>query len=101
MLCNFVEIALRHECSPVNLLHIFRTPFQQNTSEWMLLKLQLQTINRDITRHQESTLLSTEPVFITRFEFNYCKFYSPKLKSGAFLTQELPVLPAEWHLKTI
>ena len=24
---NFVEIAFRHECSPVNLLHIFRTPF--------------------------------------------------------------------------
>ena len=24
---NFIEIALRHECSLVNLLHIFRTPF--------------------------------------------------------------------------
>ena len=24
---NFIEIALRHECSPSNLLHIFRTPF--------------------------------------------------------------------------
>ena len=30
---NFIEIALRHECSPVNLLHIFRTPFPKNTSE--------------------------------------------------------------------
>ena len=64
MLCNFVEIALRHECSPVNLLHIFRTLFQQNTSEWMLLKLQFRTINRDITRHQESTLLSTDPFLL-------------------------------------
>ena len=26
LLCNFIEIALRHECSPVNLLHNFRTP---------------------------------------------------------------------------
>ena len=26
-LCNFTEITLRHECSPVDLLHIFRTPF--------------------------------------------------------------------------
>ena len=26
-LCNFIEIALRHGCSPVNLLHIFKTPF--------------------------------------------------------------------------
>ena len=29
MLCNFIEIALRHGCSPVNLLHIFRTPFSK------------------------------------------------------------------------
>ena len=34
---NFIEIALRHGCSPVNLLHIFRTPFPRNTSEWLLL----------------------------------------------------------------
>ena len=30
---NFIEIALWHGCSLVNLLHIFRTPFQQNTSQ--------------------------------------------------------------------
>ena len=24
---NFIEITLRHGCSPVNLLHIFKTPF--------------------------------------------------------------------------
>ena len=35
---NFIEIALRHGCSPVNLLHIFRTPFSRNTSGWLLLK---------------------------------------------------------------
>ena len=29
---NFTEIALRHWCSPVNLLHIFRTPVSNNTS---------------------------------------------------------------------
>ena len=32
LLCNFIEIILRHECSPVNLLHIFRTSFPKNTS---------------------------------------------------------------------
>ena len=37
LLCNFVEIALRHACSPVYLLHIFRTPFPKNTSGGMLL----------------------------------------------------------------
>ena len=31
------EIAIRRGCSPVNLLHIFRTPFSKNTSRWLLL----------------------------------------------------------------
>ena len=31
MLCNSIEIALRHGCFPVNLLHIFRTSFYKNT----------------------------------------------------------------------
>ena len=39
---NFIEITLRHGCSPVNLLHIFRTPFLKNTSRWLLLSTQLQ-----------------------------------------------------------
>ena len=37
MLCNFIEIALRHGCSPVNLLHVFKTLFSKNTSGWLLL----------------------------------------------------------------
>ena len=36
-LCIFIEIARWHGCSPVNLLHIFRTPFARNTSGWLLL----------------------------------------------------------------
>ena len=34
---NFIEITLWHGCSPINLLHIFRTPFPKNTSEGLLL----------------------------------------------------------------
>ena len=34
---NFIEITLWHGCSPVNFLHIFRTPFLRNTSRWLLL----------------------------------------------------------------
>ena len=37
LLCNFNEIAFRHGCSPVNLLHIFRKTFLKNTSGWLLL----------------------------------------------------------------
>ena len=29
--CNFIEITLLHRYSPVNFLHIFRTPFNKNT----------------------------------------------------------------------
>ena len=38
VLCNFIEITLRHGYS-VNLLHIFRTPFPKNTSEGLWLPL--------------------------------------------------------------
>ena len=34
---EIIEITLRHGCSPVNLLHIFRTVFPKNTSEWLLI----------------------------------------------------------------
>ena len=32
------KVRFRHGCSPVNLLHIFRTPFPKNTYGWLLLK---------------------------------------------------------------
>ena len=35
---NFIKITLRHGCSHVNLLHIFRKSFHKNTFEWQLLK---------------------------------------------------------------
>ena len=39
LLCNFIEVILRHGCFPVNLLHNFRTPFLKNTSGWLLLQI--------------------------------------------------------------
>ena len=36
---NFIEITLWHACSPVNLLHYFRTPFNKKTSGRLLLKI--------------------------------------------------------------
>ena len=36
LLCNFIEFSLRHTCSPVNLLHCFRTAFYKNTSGGLL-----------------------------------------------------------------
>ena len=37
LLCNFIEITLRHGCSPVNLLYVFRKPFPKNNSRRLLL----------------------------------------------------------------
>ena len=34
---NVIGIVLRHVCSPVNLLHIFKTSFFKSTSGWLLL----------------------------------------------------------------
>ena len=42
---NFIEIALWHGFSPVELLRIFRTPFPKNTSGRLLLKVTLAAIH--------------------------------------------------------
>ena len=41
---NFTEIARRHGFSPVNLPHIFTTPFSRNTSVWLLLYILILTL---------------------------------------------------------
>ena len=43
---NFIEITLRHGCSPVNLLHISNTPFLKNTSGrlYLLIKCDPNTV---------------------------------------------------------
>ena len=43
LLCIFIEITRRHGCSPVNLPHIFRTPFLKNTSGRLLLDFECRT----------------------------------------------------------
>ena len=36
---NFIEVTLRHGCSPVNLLHIFRTTIYKNSYGGLLSKI--------------------------------------------------------------
>ena len=38
---SVISIKLQSNCSPVNLMHIFRTPFFKNTSGWLLLNVQM------------------------------------------------------------
>ena len=40
LLSSFIEITSQLGLCPVNLLHIFRTPFPKNTSGWQLLKFE-------------------------------------------------------------
>ena len=39
LLCDFIEITFLYGCSPIKLLHIFRTSFPENTSGGLLLLL--------------------------------------------------------------
>ena len=43
LFCSFIGITLRRGCSPVNLLHYFRTPFLKNTSGGLLLFVPFKT----------------------------------------------------------
>ena len=36
LFCSFIGITFQHGCSPVKLLHIFKTPFPNNTSGGLL-----------------------------------------------------------------
>ena len=52
---NFMEITPRCECSPLNLLHIFRTPFPKNTSGGLLLNMWVMS-QGSFTEHFKSSV---------------------------------------------
>ena len=54
--CDFNKFAnqlywnhTRHGCSPVNLLHIFRTPFPKNISGWLIMNKFSQRFHKILT----------------------------------------------------
>ena len=60
------QIALRYGCSPVNLVHIFRTPFPKNTSGWLLLiHVRSHRLNCDVTNDFMRHLLSSKSIKLT------------------------------------
>ena len=75
LLCNFIEITFRHGCSPVNLLHIFRTPFPRNTSGWLLLKVRLLVwitkCNKSRLQSAMGVLLQSVIKWIRNFDRDY------------------------------
>ena len=72
LLCNFIEITLRHGYSPVNLQHIFRTPFLKKTSEWLLLHFKeiIELITLTII-----SMLINSIIFLKRF----CQILTPSI----------------------
>ena len=75
---SFIEITLRHGCSPVNLLHIFRTPFLKNTSGRLLLNKIDHQFSGDIgnngywaidLRHRLFRSRETTVIFCANFRF--------------------------------
>ena len=79
-----LQITFRHGCSPVNLLHIFRTPFVKNTSRRILLNVS------DFNYFQNKTTVFPLKLLIF-FQLNYLHVsYQNSLfaKSAKFIVKE-------------
>ena len=85
LLCNFIKIKLRHGCSPVNLLHIFRTPFPKNTSGWLLLIVVLKIVSHLLMLKVRSSL---PDVFCKKGALrNFAKFTGKHLCQSLFFNK--------------
>ena len=74
LLCNSIEIRLRHGCSPVNSLHIFRTPFPKNTSGGLLWRTQ----NKYLRSNRLSYSINTYNIHLRYLKMNVFLFKSSK-----------------------
>ena len=82
MLCNFIEIALWHGCSSVNLLLISRTHFSKNTFGWLLLNFVIEDSKR-------SKILSFNSFDLLRDDFRYFRVYLVMWNRIIFTEQEI------------
>ena len=64
--CNFIEIVLRNGCSSVNLLHIFRTPFDKDTYGGLFLALSIRGLKSiaDLIKFNKLDLLCNTSDFL-------------------------------------
>ena len=96
---SFIEIAIRNGCSPVNLLHIFRTAFPKNTSGWLLLTGVLRTLSNiyNGTFSENVKRLKT----LTYISFLKCKqiYFSITLFSFNLKIDLVDIINKLWWLK--
>ena len=87
LLCKFVEIALQHGCSLVNLLHIFRTSFLKITSGGLLLFL---PVLSQLLIIQASLLGTHRTNGILKNLRNNCYFYNSNYSDYLLQKKYLP-----------
>ena len=56
------QSVIRRGCSPVNLLHIFRTPFLKNTSGWVLLNSR--PLQKEISFQFSSSIIWVTKIYL-------------------------------------
>ena len=80
--CDFNKVAKQlywnhtsHECSPINLLYIFRTPFAKNTYGYLLLNLSAwrRSSTKLASQIIQQSLFIVETVFM-RIDLSFVKF---------------------------
>ena len=99
MQSNFIEITVRHGCSPVNLLHIFRTPFSKNTSGWLLLNIYKRNKK---TFHEESLHISIffyVYIFISSISYKEAELF--RFLHERALEHLWNLAETAWHLKVV
>ena len=69
---KFIVITLQHGCSPVNLLHIFRTRFLKNTSWRLLVHFVLQDQSEDYIG--EDDIIDMVEVIVYKLRVSYIVF---------------------------
>ena len=105
---NFIEITLWHGCSPINLLHISRTPFLKNISGRLLLKVDSINFWKHTVHHQKHCIDDEQCAFNFVFlSLVYACFYLFKLffvclfVSLSFcLFLHLQIIATPWEWKT-
>ena len=78
---SVISITFRHGCSPVNLLHVFRTPFFKNTSGRLLLFIfySARLSSNSYWEKNISCLSSPSEVFLRKDVLKICSKFAKQL----------------------